>query len=63
MRPASPLGLIGRDFTRTQAQARPYPDEQDTQGEKRRLALERRFPGKDVTQAAQAAQDEKRADK
>jgi len=47
---------------RTRAQARPDPDEQDTQGEKRRLALEGRGAGPDVTKAGQAGQDEERAE-
>ena len=45
------------------AQAGPDPDEQDAQGEKRRLALDRRGAGPDVAKAGQAGQDEERADK
>jgi len=48
---------------RTDAEARPDPDEQDTQSEKRRLALERRDAGPHVTKASQAGQHEERANK
>jgi len=48
---------------RTDAQARTDPDEQDTQSEKRRLALERRDAGPHVTKASQAGQHEERANK
>ena len=47
---------------RAEAQAGPDPDEQDAQGEKRRLALDRRVPGPYVAKAGQAGQYEQCAD-
>jgi hypothetical protein len=40
---------------RPDGQAGPDPDEQDAQGEERRLALDRRGTGPDVAEAGQAA--------
>jgi hypothetical protein len=48
---------------RPEDQAGPDSDEQDAQGEERRLALHRRGTGPDVAKAGQAGQDEQRADK
>jgi len=48
---------------RPHGQTHPGCDEQDAQGKKRRLALERRVAAPDVAETAQAAQDEERADK
>ena len=44
------------------AEAGSEPDEQDAQGEERRLALDRRGTGPDVAKAGQAGQHEDRAD-